>query len=121
MLPHRVEQPFYMSGHRAQIVGKEEEEGRCISGMEEGRVQFAKNVTLFYGRGLGHHPVSSCGGREAMRRYELRLNTALEEQGRSLRDNGFTPNTTAMEENEKTTDDCKGQTFLTETRTRNNV
>ena len=112
VLPHRVEQPFYMSGQRAPIVGKEEEVHMME---EERRVHFSKNATLFYGRGLAHHPVSSCGGREAVRRFEARLNTATLEQ-RRIHEHGED-----VEENEQTTDDCKGHIFLTETRTRTNV
>ena len=111
VLLHRVEQPFYMSGHRAPIVGKEEE----VQMMEEERrVHFSKNATFFYGRGLAHHPVSSCGGREAVRRFEVRLNTALEQRRSHVQREDVV-------ESEQTTDDCRGQTFLTEARTRTNV
>lgn len=128
VLPHRVEQPFYMSGHRARIVGKEEKEEVSASvAMEEGRrVRFAKDHTLFYGRGLAHHPVASCGGREAVWRFEVRLNTTMErrrsrgpgEEDVEDSSKGFTA---IVGENEKMSDDSKGHTFLTETRPRTNV
>ena len=129
VLPHRVERPFYMSGRRARIAGKEEVAPGDLEEMR--RVRFDKNPTLFYGRGLSHGQLGSCGGgggREAVRRFEVRINTALE-QSRCFRlgscvsvDSTHEAFKSAPEENEMTRD-CvaKQQTFITETRTRHDV
>ena len=110
-----------MSGRRARIVGREEVP---VGELEEMKtVRFAENVSLFYGRGLEQLVCSrgARGPRDAVRRFELRLNTALEEDGPHCRVGDlerFTHSGTtgAIETN----DSCK-QTFLTEAKTRPDV
>ena len=118
VLPHRVEQPFYMRGCRARIVGRDEVPESELDGLR--RVRFAENQSLYYGQGLVQPATTSCGAREAVRRFEVRLNTALERSYR-LGQGVTLPAAAVVENTKKTVDDCKHQAFLTEPRNRPDV
>ena len=126
MLPHRLELPFYMSGHSAQIRQKQE---FSPSELEEMKVmQYAENPALYYGRGVA--PAVSRGARSrAAQKFEVKLKTALEQRRYEFEsdvelDMGHipghdaTPTPTVTEDHRGAMDThTKGQTFVTEPRT----
>lgn len=133
ILPHRIEQPFYMTGHSAQITETQQSPFNGGDIEEMRRVQFNENPSLFYGRGLTDLASSRSRGKSsgAVHRFEVRLRTALEDSrnhgdievddvGRFSRvtSRGITPAPTILEEDpsvEKTHHDQK-QTFATQSK-----
>ena len=125
VLPHRMEQLFYMSGHSARVQDKL---GFSSNELEEmKRVKFAENPTLFYGRGLVQPPATSRAHQSrSVQRFEVRLKTALEHsRNYGLGDDDgldsgceTTPAPTIEEEEEHREEKHhRRRTFVTETRT----
>ena len=126
MLPHRIDQPYYMGGQSAHIFEKREDLLDEFDKMKT--VRYAENPTLYYGRGL----VSPhCLQARAVQRFEAQLKSALK-HGKSyslgpdidLDDGGFghisrptravTP-ASDMEDSQQTPPDrCTEQVFVTQ-------
>ena len=124
VLPHRMDRSYYMSGHSANIVGKQDISSRALEEMKN--AEYAEK--LFYGRGLALPSGSPRGGPQsrAMQKFEVRLKTALE-RNRDYGDDvdtvwysqtsrGVTPGPTIREDPREHAE-SKRQTFVTETRT----
>lgn len=122
VLPHRLEQPFYMRGHSAQIKQKQEFSPSELEEMKA--MQYAENPALYYGRG-----VAPGGSRSrAAQKFEMKLKIALEQRRRKCEfgsdvelDMGHTPGrdatpTPTLVEDAMDTR-TKEQTFVTESRT----
>ena len=71
---HRMEQPFYMSGHSAQMFQKQDVPPEELQYMKA--VQYAENPALYYGRGIT--PSTQGLQSRAVQKFEVKLKEALE-------------------------------------------
>lgn len=123
--PHRVKKPFFMSGHSARImtttVGVDDSLLKEAAGHARLRVQFAKNSDLFYGRGVtrGFSSPERRGGENggALRQFEVRLGTGLEEDREEDEVKWAHSFEEERTESGSVIDDGKQNVFITETRT----
>lgn len=86
VIPHRVEQAFYMSGLPAQLFNREDIPQSELEVLQ--KIALSQNTHLFYGRGI-----RSCGGKpsKTVQRYEKRLHDTVSAQntGYGLEDTGI--------------------------------
>ena len=77
VIPHRVEQAFYMSGLPAQLFNREEIPQSELEALQ--KIALSQNAHLFYGRGI-----RSCGGKSSktVQRFEKRLHDTVSAQSR---------------------------------------
>lgn len=81
--PHRLEQPFYMSGHSAQMFQKQDFAQEELQYMKA--VQYAENPALYYGRGIT--PSTRGLQSRAVQKFEAKIKESLERSRNSgLRD-----------------------------------